>query len=194
MRGTRKALSNPKTPIQFIRSLKDRLKRKDATMRKPRILAAVLLAIALNGCGARVAHVTNLPAGVTEQQAKNYDAAVANLHKIALITSTARQTIINLRNQGITDDAYLRLTLPLIAKIDEAELAASAYLRDAPEYFAEPQKQRIRDIFANVLAQIEQLNSAGVTGIKNPDSLKQVNGLLTELAGVVNLVLSLTSP
>jgi hypothetical protein len=144
------------------------------------------------GCAARVAHVTNLPAGVTEQQAKNYDAEVANLHKIALVTSTARQTIINLRNQGITDDAYLRLTLPLIAKIDEAELAASSYLRDAPEYFAEPQKQRLRDIFQNVLAQLEQLNAAGATGIKNPDSLAKINGLLAELGGVINLVLSLT--
>jgi hypothetical protein len=155
-------------------------------------LASVVLACSLAGCAARVAHVTNLPPGVTEQQAKNYDAAVGDLHKIALTTSTLRQAVVDLRGAGLfPDDTAFVTALRSLAKIDEAQLAASAYLRDAPEYFAEPQKQKIRDIFASITSEIQRLNAAGVTGIKNPASQDKVNGLITELTSVVNLVLAL---
>jgi len=159
---------------------------------KPKLFAAAaVLAFVLTGCAARVAHVTNLPAGVTEQQAKDYDAAVGDLHKIATVTSTLRQTVIDLRNAGLFEDTAYSTTLIALTKIDQAQLAASAYLRDAPEYFGEPQKKKIADIFSSIVTQIAQLNFAGATGIKNPASLKQVNGLLAELTAVVNLVLAL---
>jgi hypothetical protein len=160
-----------------------------------------LFTLAACGCAARVGHVTNLPAGVTETQAKNYDAAVGDLHKVALVTTTLRQTVLDLRGAGLfPDDAMFVTAIRSIAKIDEAQLAASAYLRDAPEYFAEPQKQKIRDIFASITAEIDRLNAAGVTGIKNPgsqDRIKnpgsqdKVNQLITELTSMVNLVLAL---
>jgi phospholipase/lecithinase/hemolysin len=153
-------------------------------------LAVAVLALALNGCAARVAHVTNLPAGVTEQQAKNYDAAVAGLHKIAATNSALRKSLISLR--GVFDDRTYGITLLALAKIDEAELSASAYLRDAPEYFGDTQKQRIADIFSNVANQIQALNTEGITGIKDPETLKQVNGLISELTAGVNLVIALT--
>ncbi len=151
-----------------------------------------MFTLAACGCAARVRHVTNLPPGVTEQQAKDYDAAVGDLHKIALATSTLRQTVVDLRGAGLfPDDTAFVTALRSIAKIDEGQLAASAYLRDAPEYFAEPQKQKIRDIFASITSEIQRLNSAGVTGIKNQGSLDKVNGLIAELTAVVNLVLAL---
>jgi hypothetical protein len=156
-------------------------------------LSAALFTFSLAGCAARVAHVTNLPAGVTEAQAKNYDAAVGDLHKVALVTTTLRQTVLDLRGAGLfPDDTAFVTAIRSIAKIDEYQQAASAYLRDAPEYFAEPQQQKIRDIFNSITAEIQRLNSAGVTGIKNPGSQGKVNQLITELTSVVNLVLALS--
>lgn len=157
------------------------------------VVGAFGLGTYLSGCAARVGHVTDLPQGVTEQQAKNYDAEIANLHKIADVTTTLRRAVISVRGAGaFPDDAAYGKLLLMIGKLDQAQLAATAYLRGAPEYFGETQKQKIKDIFSDVTAEIQQLNASGVTGIKNPDSLKQINTLIGELAGFVNLVLSLT--
>jgi hypothetical protein len=160
---------------------------------KPKLFAAAaVLAFSLTGCAARVANVTGLPPGVTAQQAINYDAAIGDLHKIAEVTSTLRQSIIVLRADGLfTDGAAFGKALQALAKIDQAQLAASAYLRDAPEYFADTQKQKIADILGSVTQEIQALNTAGATGIKDPNSLNQVNNLITELTGIVKLVLAL---
>lgn len=159
-------------------------------MRK--LTTAATLALLMCGCSARVAHVTNLPPGVTEAQAKSYDSAVADLHNIADATSSLRQAVIDLRNAGVfPDDAAYGRTLLGIGKIDQAQQAASSYLRDAPEYFADPQKAKIKEIFSSASSEIQQLNAAGATGIKNPDSLKKINGMIADLTAVVNLVLAL---
>jgi len=65
----------------------------------------------LVGCAARVAHVTNLPAGVSEQQAKNYDVAVATCTRSADYQHRAANHL-GLATRA-SDDAYLRLTLPV---------------------------------------------------------------------------------
>src|SRR5258708_5678938 len=79
---------------------------------------------------------------VAAQQAKDYDAASGDLQKIARAPSTPPQRVVDLRGAGLSPDDTAFVPAPRsIAKIDEGQLAASAYLRDAPEYFAEPQKQ-----------------------------------------------------
>lgn len=160
---------------------------------KRSILTAVFFACTLAGCAARVQHVIDLPAGVTEQQAKDWDSAVANLHKIAATTSTLRKSVIALRNDGVfpNDDAYAS-ALQVLGKIDQIQVAASDLLRQQPKAFGQPQRQQIALYMQMVSAELKLLNTAGATGIKNADSRKQFDDLVSEITGLAGLVLNLT--
>jgi hypothetical protein len=152
------------------------------------------VAVSCAGCAARVKNVTDLPTGVTQQQAQNWDAAVRNLHEIATTTSNIRQAIIGLRNAGAfpNNDAYAA-ALQGVARIDQIQLAASDLLKQQPQAFGQPQKQQIALYMNLITGEIEKLNAAGATGTKNPETVKQFNDLLTSLTNLVKITLALTS-
>lgn len=164
---------------------------------KRRILALCLASsMCFAGCAARVKNVTNLPVGVTLQQAQAWDAAVANLHKIASTVSTLRQSLTDLHTaqyegKPVLSDEYYGEALRYIAAMDQTELAAEAVLRQSPQNFSASAKQQIAVYMQVISTQIQHLNAAGATGIKNPKSLQVVNGLLGEVTAVVTLILSL---
>lgn len=154
------------------------------------VLSASLAGMA--GCSARVQHVTDLPAGVTEAQAKSWDAAVANLHKISATTTTLRQAVIAARNAGgFPSDEYYAAALQGIARVDQIELAAAQMLQQQPKAFGQPQKQQIALYASMITQEAEKLNAAGATQIKNPDSQQQINALLSDLANTVKIILGL---
>ena len=151
-------------------------------------------AVLLYGCASRVAHVTNTPAGVTEQQAKDWDAAVADLQKVATVTTGVRQAVIAARNDGaFPDDKAYGLVLQSLAKVDRLQLAASAILKQQPSQFGAGTKVQVGTLIQQILSELQQLNAAGVTGIKNPQSLQAINTLLAEAIAAAKLVLALTS-
>lgn len=157
------------------------------------VATSLLMSFFLFGCAARVKTVTNLPAGVTQKQAQDYDTAVANLHKISTATSTFRQAVIDLRNNGlITDDGYYVSLLQGISRMDQLELASVSVLRDSPEYFAAG-KGQVLQYSQQISSEIAKLNAAGVTGIKSANAQTQVSNLLTEITAAVSLVISATS-
>lgn len=159
---------------------------------KRAILAVCLSsAIFFSGCAARVKNVTNLPPGVTLQQAQNWDAAVADLHKIASTVSSLRQALIDLHNGTMLEDAYYADALRVLASIDQAELAAEAVLRQSPQNFSASAKHQVAGYVQSISTQIQHLNAIGATSIKNPNSLQTVNKLIGDLASVVALILSL---
>ena len=160
------------------------------------LLALALGTVYFSGCAARVKTVTNLPAGVTLQQAQNWDSAVANLHKIASTVSTFRQTLTDLhaaQYQGapVLSDAYYSEALRMIGNIDRLELSAEVVLRQSPQNFSLTAKQQVGIYVQQISTELQQLNAAGATGIKNPKSLQQVNQLLGEVTAIVALILSL---
>lgn len=152
-------------------------------------LAAVLLS---GGCAGRYSSVTGLPAGVSQAQAKSWDAAVANLHKIALSTSFVRQGIIDVNGATPLDKEYYGKFLTSIAKVDELQLSASALLRQRPEYFGASEKVTVGKYATDILGELDKLDALGVTGIKNPDSAKRISSLLSDLTAAAKIVLSLT--
>jgi hypothetical protein len=158
-----------------------------------RKLLAVCLGSALffSGCAARVKNVTNLPPGVTLQQAQNWDSAIADLHKVASTVSSLRQALIDLHNGTMLEDAYYANALRVLARIDQAELAAEAVLRQSPQNFSASAKQQVAGYVQNISTQIQHLNAMGATGIKNPNSLQTVNKLIGDLTSIVGLILSL---
>lgn len=166
-------------------------------MRKQRLLLGIFFlfaAGAVGGCAARVKNVTNLPPGVTLKQVQDWDAAVGNLHKIATVTSTLRQTVIGLNRAGVYGDskAYIA-SLRAIAKVDQLQIDAANFLQPMPATFGEAQKAKLRDFMGQIAAEINTLNTQGILGIKNPDSQRQVTQLIAEITAAVNLVLAFAS-
>src|SRR5271155_4932905 len=106
------------------------------------MILAVALSCSLAGCAARVKNVTNLPAGVTLQQAQNWDAAIGDLHKIASTISSLRQAITDLHNSAMLTDLYYSEALRVIGNIDRLELSAETVLRQSPQNFSASAKQQ----------------------------------------------------
>jgi hypothetical protein len=161
-----------------------------------RSICVVLLACCLTGCAARVKNVTNLPPGVTQQQAQTWDSAVANLHKIASTVSTFRKALTDLHSATyngapVLADAYYADALQTIARIDQAELSAEAVLRQTPQNFTLTTKQQVGTLVQQISTELQHLNTTGATGIKNPKSLTEVNNLLGEVSSIVALILAL---
>jgi hypothetical protein len=153
-------------------------------------LVAVLL---LAGCAARAKNVTNLPAGVTEQQAQNWDAAVADLDRIAQSVSAVRLAVLAVRGAGaFPDDKAYGITITALARVDQVELAAANLLKQQPQSFGQPVQQQLAIYMNLITQQLSDLNTAGVTGIKDPQSLQQINGLLSDLANSVKIVIALS--
>lgn len=155
-------------------------------------ILCMLLAFFGAGCAARTKTVTNLPAGVTQAQVQAWDSEVAALHKMATITSTVRQGIIGLEKDGAFPDtvAYVN-ALRAIAKIDQLELAASVYLQEKPEYFAVPQKEKVRQILNEVGSEIEGLNVQSMINVKNGDSKAKLTAVVADLVAAMNTALAL---
>lgn len=161
-----------------------------------RILLSIALACSLTGCAARVKNVTNLPPGVTMQQAQSWDAAVADLHKIASTVSTLRKAVTDLHGaqydgKPVLSDVYYAEALRILGNADMLELAAEGVLRKSPQNFSADTKTQVAFYAQQISTELQQLNAAGATGIKNPTSLQQVNNLVGELASIVSLVLAL---
>lgn len=156
------------------------------------VVAVLLLTVSLAGCAARQKNVTNLPAGVTLTEAQQWDTAVANLDKIASFTSSARQTVISLNKQGVFPDGPNYVTsLQVLGKVAQLQLSASTLLKAAPGNFSVSTKGQVQALLQEISQQLTVLNTNGVTGIKDPSSLQQVNSLISNLGAAVALILSL---
>jgi hypothetical protein len=157
------------------------------------IAVQVVLAL-MFGCAARVKTVSNLPPGVTQKQAQDWDTEVATLGKVATATSALRQAVIGLERAGAFPDtvAYVK-ALQSVAKIDQAELAASAYLKEQPQYFGVTQKQKVQGLLNDIGAQIQGLNLETLVGIKDAEQQKTLSKTVGELVSLVNIALALVN-
>ncbi len=161
------------------------------------------VALTLSGCAARQKTVTNLPAGVTQQQAQNWDAAVANLDKIAQTVTTLRQAVIALNQQTVTDSTGTHKVLPdgstyvailtSIGKIDQAEIDASAFLKAQPQNWGVDAQTKVKNEMAIIQQEIAAINSQGLSGIKSQSAQNQVQQLVNNLSSLATLILSLAA-
>jgi len=153
---------------------------------------AFFLCLLAVGCSARVKNVTNLPPGVTQQEVIAWDSEVAALHKAAAATTALRQGVIGLEHANAFPDtvAYVA-ALRAVAKIDQAQLAASDYLRQAPQHFGQPQKAKVKGILDAISAELQTLNVQSMAGIKNADHQKQLTTLVSDVTAAVDIALAL---
>jgi len=157
-------------------------------------LLACSLTVAIAGCAARVKTVTNLPAGVTQTQVQNWDAAVADLQKIASVTTSLRQSVISLNKAGVFPDgpAYAD-TITGIGKIDELQIEASNYLQSVPSDWSLPTQQKILAETQQIQAILTDMTNTGIVGIKDPASQSQVATLISNIGAAAALIISLTA-
>ena len=155
---------------------------------------ACALTVALAGCAARAKNVTSIPAGITQTQVQNWDAAVADLQKIAQVTTTLRQSVISLNKSGIFPDgpAYAN-TLAGIGKIDELQIEASNYLQGVPSDWSLATQQKILAETQQIQAILTNIKNTGIVGIKDPASQSQVATLISNIGSVAALIIGLTA-
>lgn len=159
---------------------------------RPFLAVVLCVAVSLTGCAARVKNVTNLPPGVTLTEAQDWDSAVANLQRINAVVTDARTEVIALHTSGVFPDspAYVA-TLTSLGKIDQIQISAANVLKQAPGNFTDSTRGQIKDYMSQISAEVLNLNTAGVTGIKNPTNLQNVSKVIGEISTVVSLILSL---
>jgi len=162
-----------------------------------------VVALSLTGCAARQKQVTNLPANVTQTQVQNWDSAVANLDKIAQTVSALRQAVIQLNETTVTDSTGTHKVLPdgstyvailtSIGKIDQLEIDASALLKAQPQNWSVDTQTKIKNDVALIQQELQTINTQQLAGIKNASAQAQVQQLITNLASLSALILTLTS-
>jgi len=159
-----------------------------------RVFLMSAVALALVGCTARVKTVTNLPAGVSQTQVQNWDSAVADLQKIAQVTTTLRQSVISLNKSGVFPDgpAYANM-LAGIGKIDELQIEASNYLQGVPSDWSLATQQKILAETQQIQAILTNITNTGIVGIKDPASQSQVATLISNIGSVAALIIGLTA-
>lgn len=83
------------------------------------------------------------------------------------------------------------ITLEVIGKIDQVEVAAVSFLNGVPNNWSQSTKTQVANYMNQITALINQLNSQGVTGIRNKDSQSQVAQTISNIVSLVNLTLQL---
>src|SRR5271157_1458628 len=140
------------------------------TRRRFAIFAFLVSSFVFVGCAARQKNITNLPAGVTQTQAQQWDSAVANLDKIASTTSAVRQAVIAMNAQDPIPAPYYGHILVALAKIDQSQISAAAFLKAYPNTWTPGLAAQMQNYMNDISAQLQALTQSGLVGIKNPTS------------------------
>lgn len=83
------------------------------------------------------------------------------------------------------------MTLEIIGKIDQVEVDAVNFLQTVPNNWSVSTKTKVAVYMNEISTLVNQLNSQGVTGIRNKDSQTQIVKTLTNIVSLVNLTLQL---
>lgn len=151
------------------------------------------LAFLLCGCAARVKTVTNLPAGVTQAQVQKWDSAVEDLKTAAASTSSLRQAVMQLNQQGILPDgsAYTAI-LTDVGKADSLEAQAAVFLQSVPNDWSLPTQTKIQAYMQQIQVLLTDMVNTGAVGIKDATAQTNITSLIKTVGDTVNLIISLT--
>lgn len=162
---------------------------------KLKILSGTVMAVTIiGGCAARVKMVANLPPGITSTEVVSWDAAVANLQRIAAATNGARQSVISLNRSGaFPDGPQYAAALSGIAKIDQAQIIAARFLETVPNNWGRGTQQTVTNYIAAIQAAVQEITDTGLAGIKDQNQRNTVEAFTREIAAAANLILGLVS-
>jgi len=165
------------------------------------IFAVLVSSFVLFSCAARQKNITNLPPGVTQTQAQNWDTAVANLDKISQVTTTVRQSVIALNQATVTDATGTHKIIPdgavyvailtSLGKIAQAQIDAANYLKAQPQNWGVDTQTRVKNDLAIIQQELTAITQQQLAGIKNANAQSQVQQLIAEIGSAAALILSL---
>jgi len=160
-------------------------------------LAALGLALIFAG-GCQHQAVTNVPAGVTVNQVQAWDSAVKDLGTIATLTHTAQQLVVTLNTTTVTvngvpqivfpSGAAYNATLTDLARIDQAQIEASEFLKTVPQNWSADTKTKIANYITTITAALADATANGLVGVKNANSQAQLQGFLNDISSTANLI------
>lgn len=155
------------------------------------LLLYFVASLLLSSCAARQKNITNLPAGVTLAEVQNWDSAVANLDKIAQTTSTLRQAIVALNQQGVIadGDTYGRL-LTSLGKIDQLQIDAVQFLKTQPKNWGVSTQLKVKNDLTLIQQELLNITQQQMAGIKSAGAQKQVGAMVTQIGDLAAIVLS----
>lgn len=155
------------------------------------IFAFLISSFVLAGCAARQKNITNLPAGVTLAEVQNWDSAVANLDKIAQTTSTLRQAIVALNQQGvISSGEYYGKFLTSLGKIDQLQIDAVQFLKSQPKNWGVSTQLKVKNDLALIQQELLNITAQQMVGIKSAGAQKQVGAMVTQIGDLTAIILS----
>jgi hypothetical protein len=149
--------------------------------------------VLLFSCSAQK-QITNLPPGVTQQQVQNWDTAVQTLDKIAVSTSTLRQAIVALHQNGVITDAQVYgKILTSLGMIDDAQIDAANFLKAQPDNWGSSMQTKVKNDLALISAELQAITQQQLLGIKNAGAQQQIQQIVAEITSGVSLILSLVT-
>lgn len=161
---------------------------------------SLVLAFTLTGCAGRKITVTNLPPNVTQQQVQDWVSASNNLKQAQAITHNLQGTIIALHftvgkdGKAILPNAVYTAALQITAKLSATEIRFGRFLEQVPaKDFSASTKTAALNFTNDILGLVQELNSSGITGIKNPSSLATINNFLAEIRAIITAIRNFTS-
>lgn len=167
------------------------------------VICAIAMSGMIAGCAARQKNVTNLPPGVTLTQVQQWDAAIADLDKIASASSVLRQAVIALNGASVTDSTGTHKVIPdgatyaailtSLGKADQAQIAAAAFLKAYPNTWNASLAATLKGYMGDISAALQSIITTQLAGIKNAGAQSQIQQLIVGVTNAVNLVLTLTT-
>ena len=154
----------------------------------------------LPGCAGRKITVTNLPPNVTQAQVQDWVSAANDLKQAQQITHNLQRAVMALR---IATDADGKPVLPtsvyakalqITARLSVAEIKFGRFLQGVPaKDFSASTKTAALNFTNDILGLIQELNSSGITYIKNPGTLATINNFIAEIRAIIVVIQNFTS-
>lgn len=158
------------------------------------LVLVISLGFVTSSCGNKI-KVTNVPVGVPEQEVVNWFAAVGALEDATFVTDAVKTAVIQLNktvgpdgNPILPDGPAYAGILTSIGKALQLEGEAARFLKTVPKTWDESTQKQLLSWIDPILAELQNINTLGVTGIKNPQSLQRINEFITQIRMSIQLI------
>lgn len=158
------------------------------------LVLVISIGFVTSSCGKKI-KVTNVPVGVPEQRVVNWFAAVGALEDATSVTDAAKTAVIQLNktvgpdgNPILPDGSAYAGILTSVGKALQLEGEAARFLKTVPKTWDESTQTKLLSWIDPILAELQNINTLGVTGIKNPQSLQRINGFITQIRMSIQLI------
>lgn len=144
------------------------------------------------GCHRKVV-VTNLPAGVTNQQVTNWYTAVGAFKEAAQTTKKLTDAAIALHTD-FPDEATYQKTLQALGEMAQVEAQAALFLDTVPQNWNQSTATQVKNYTDQLSKQAQIALDDGLAHVKNSTTLTAIQTTISLLRAAITTVITLTQP